>query len=373
MKIGFLSTVRVNIGDELIRYGIENLMRARYGESFEAVVVNKHNPASAYPAGHFLHKLGGIQNKYLRVLSTELASLTCYKRKKSLFDDCDLLVQSGMPVFFHGAWRTEWSFSIWHEIIGRLSRNVPVVNLAAGSCYPWEERDNVRVHKMDRWFIRKILGYCKLTTVREDLAKTVVQDAGIEVESLPCTAFLAGYGRTLKKGPDSYVFLNYMPGAGHQGWIRQEDSSRWEQVFNGVVERLRDQYNLAFICHDQREHDAAEALAPDLPRFFPKTPKEYLDVAELGVAGIFNRMHACVGMAGLGIPSIALGMDTRMMMVKKIGLSAFHASTVDVDMLVHEFAVLMKKRDEESARLRQLSLDTYSRYCDLLSGVLPTL
>ncbi len=49
---------------------------------------------------------------------------------------------------------------------------------------------------------------------------------------------------------------------------------------------------------------------PACPGSGLKTPQEYFEAVTTAKAALCNRMHAAVGLAGLGIPAIAVGSDT---------------------------------------------------------------
>jgi hypothetical protein len=49
-------------------------------------------------------------------------------------------VQCGAPVLWPNCNKCEWAEPLWYSVIGRLHKKTPVLNLAAGSCYPWEKQ-----------------------------------------------------------------------------------------------------------------------------------------------------------------------------------------------------------------------------------------
>ena len=109
-----------------------------------------------------------------------------------MFDDRDIIIQCGTPVIWPGCSKASWVVPIWHNAIGRNQDKAVCLNLAAGSCFPWENQPNIISDHDDRIFLESILKYCKLSTVRDDLANELVAELGYSVDVLPCTAFLAG-------------------------------------------------------------------------------------------------------------------------------------------------------------------------------------
>ena len=73
-------------------------------------------------------------------------------------------------------------------------------------------------------------------------------------------------------------------------------------------------------------------------------------------------MHASVGLASLGIPSIAVGTDTRLLMVKALGLPSAYVKEMNVDQLEDMLENLIKHRGQERERLLALKSETRKEY-----------
>ena len=131
MRVGLLTTLNTNIGDDFIREGICLVLREVFrGHEVEFVPVNKHQPSTVYTGWHLIH-LRRI-TRYLprwRYRVTGLVERTVKRPKLSRFDSCDLIVQCGTPVLWQHCHLCEWADLIWHQVIGRLSQSIPVLNL----------------------------------------------------------------------------------------------------------------------------------------------------------------------------------------------------------------------------------------------------
>lgn len=372
MRIGLVTTLNTNIGDDFIRGGICLLLNEIFnGKEISFVSVNKHNPLLVYPNWHPVHlaKFTHLLPRGQFLLNGTINKFAP-KLRFTRFDTCDLIVQCGAPVLWNGCSKNEWAKPLWHEVIGRLSRRIPVLNLAAGSAYPWTAQPVSINDPEDAEYLQAIHGYCRLTTVRDRLAEKLWKGLEAQTSLLPCTAFLAAGERLSPTSEDGPVLINYMNGGGHFEWDQGIDSKIWQGTVIQLIGKLRDRHELVFLCHNQSEYELANALDPTLPRILPKTPEEYFSLLSSAKTALCNRMHATVGLAGLGIPSIAVCTDTRLLMVKELGLPTFFVKDVGVESLEAEIERLLEKRFYEKERLLALKVTTRQRYLELVQSVL---
>lgn len=364
MRIGLITTLDTNIGDDFIREGICYLLKEVFKEEqLEFVSINKHRPFTVYPSGHPIHLRDladhlPVFNNHAKNAIETLFSKIGY----SNFDNCDLIVQCGAPVFWPNCSENEWAKPLWHDIIGRLFEKIPMLNLAAGSCYPWEKQPEALEPSDDVKYIKSILGYCRLTTVRDRLARSICKSVGSEVPLVPCSAFLAARGRKAELKESGYILINYMAGGGHFEWEQGIDAGQWENTVKQLISNLGKRHKVAFLCHDEKEIMLAKKIAPGLPVFFPKTLMEYFDCVSNAKFGICNRMHASVGMAGMSIPSVAVCTDTRLLMVAELGLPVHYVKDVDAAILEEEVERVLKSLEAEKERLLVLQDMTRSMY-----------
>jgi hypothetical protein len=371
MRIGLITTLNTNIGDDFIREGVCNILRGIFGaREIEFVPINKHKPLTVYPKWHPVHlsKLARFLPKG-RSYANHLIENFASKLGHSYFESCDLIVQCGAPVLWLGCHRCEWAQPLWHHVVGRLSQRVSVLNLAAGACYPWERQPSYVTDQKDAQYLQSILDYCQLTTVRDRLAKQLCASLGKETPLIPCSAFLAA-GDQVSTDNDGPVLINYMSGGGHFEFDQGIDSSSWRQVVEGLIQRLQTRHKLAFLCHSEVEYNLARELEPTLPRFWPKTPQEYFTQVAGAKVALCNRMHASVGLANLGIPSIAVCTDTRLLMVEAIELPYLYVKEANIDLLEEKLEDLLAHRQHERERLLALRADTWTRYIEVVADVI---
>jgi len=369
MRIGLITTLGTNIGDDFIRTGLRRMVQEVFaGKEIEFVPVNKHEPYTAYPAWHPV-RIAALA-KYLprgKGMAGKLIDALLATPALSKFEDCAAVIQCGAPVLWPGCHQCEWAGPLWRRIVGRLRECIPVFNLAAGSCYPWERQPTTVEDRADAKFLTAIHGYCRLTTVRDRLSRQLFDSLGCAVSHIPCSALLAADEPGSSSNGDGTVLINYMPGGGHYDFGQGVNGSNWHNTVRGLVARLRRRHRVAFLCHNETELNAASSVADGLPCHLPKSVAEYFAVASEAKAGIFNRMHASVGLAGMGIPSIAVGTDTRLLMVEHIGLPCFYVKDARLEQLEEKLEGLLLNRAQEKERLMGLRRDTMRSYVEAVS------
>lgn len=364
MKIGLITTLDTNIGDDLIREGICRVLGEVFkGKPLSFISVNKHKPYTVYPAWHPIHLRNAADRLPAgrRILKQSIERLFP-KLGLSRFDDCDLIVQCGAPVFWPHCSHNEWAQPLWHEVVGRLCGKIPVLNLAAGSCYPWERQPTAITIPEDEQYLRAILGYCRLTTVRDRLSQDLCRTMGTETPLIPCSAFLAAQDKKVQILDSHYILINYMTGGGHYSWEQGINDAKWEETIKLLIARLGRRHKMAFLCHNDAELSLARQTAPDIPVFFPRSLTEYFDSIAGAKFAICNRMHASVGMAGLGVPSLAVGTDTRLLMVSQLGLKTFFVKAAPAEILEESTESALRLLTREQERLFFLKNDTWKHY-----------
>jgi hypothetical protein len=288
------------------------------------------------------------------------------------FDSCDAIVQCGAPVYWpECATTTAWRKRIWREVVARLHRRIPVMNLAAGSCYPFEQMPESFATKADAEYARWLHHLCSATSVRDPLAQKLLENTGCEAELIPCSAFLFTSPEQVRPEPDGPVLINYMPGAGHYDWGQHILPEIWENCVCELIHRLGTRYRVAMLCHSEKELDHARRIAPRCEHIRPQTHREYAALVGNAQAAVCNRMHASVALAGMGIPSVAVGADSRLLMVRQLGLPAHFVKDVNVDLLEREVEEGIANREWTARRLEKLQAETTVRYADLFMRTLP--
>lgn len=368
MRIGLLTTLEHNIGDDLIRQGVIRVLgEALPDRGLEFVPVNKHKPDTIYPPGHPVH--WGRYSPAYRSRVTALLRKALYRFGGSVFDGCDAIVQCGTPVYWRQCHRADWATPIWYQVIGRLSSQVPVLNLAAGACYPWERQPAGFESTEDAAYARDLAGFCRVTTVRDPLAQTLVSTVASEPELLPCAAFLST-GVQPPAADDGLVLVNYMRRGGHYDLRQSIDQDVYERTMKALLGRLSSRHRVAFVCHNAKEESLARELAPELPTIRPGDAAQYAQSVGAVKAAICNRMHAAVALAGMGVPSIAIGTDTRLLMAEHIGIAVRYVKGLDGQEVEDALERMIRERAQYRDRFATLQRETQARYVSIIRETL---
>jgi hypothetical protein len=373
MRIGLITTLNTNIGDDLIRQGIILIFREIFkNDKLEFVLINKHYPMTVYPTWHPVHWTKIVPHFGARRSVSKYLNKVLYNFGFSLFDDCDVIIQSGAPVFWDGSHSAEWADILWRHTLGRLHKDVVILNLAAGSCYPWEKKAGIKISDKDEEYFKTILGYSKLTTVRDVIAKTICKSLDYNVPYLPCTAFLNGQrcDRDISLSDDKMILINYMYGGGHYDWGQGINKISWKDNVINFIKNIRKRHKVGFLCHNKNEYELAYHIDSSVPRFYPKNPKEYTEIVSIAKVALCNRMHASVVLASYGIPSIAVGTDTRLLMVKALGLPCIYVKDANNEILENTIEDILTNRNNEKERLLFLRSNTWNNYKKEISDVL---
>ncbi len=286
--------------------------------------------------------------------------------RRSKFTDCEFIVQSGAPIMWPGCDRNEWKDLIWDFAVKNVHQKIPVLNLAGGSCYPIENIPAQIETENEANYLKNIFSYSSVKTVRDPIAKKLLDNLDIEgVQLIPCTAFLS---LDIAEADERNIFLiNYMEGGGHFDWNQNIDSRSWRETVEEILKRLKKDVEVAWLCHNDKEFDLAKSFKTDQKIFFPKTIKDYSELADVAVGGLFNRMHASVAFASMGIPSIAVGTDSRLSMVDQLGIKNHFVKNVNASDLFDEITDMLNNRMSEMNRLKNLKAATMKTYQEVLA------
>ncbi|MBT0769459.1 polysaccharide pyruvyl transferase family protein [Kineosporia sp. J2-2] len=342
MKIALISTKATNIGDDLIRRGVRRLVVSALADSYDGEllwkVVNKHQPWTVYLKSQAARSVVARMPFGQRQVTEALTRISRRTGRDTVFTDADLVIQCGTPVMWFGVHESEWQGPIYDDALGREGRP-PTLNLSGGSCFPWIAARPVQLIGADRMAISTMLDRSDLFTARDRLAAEVAGSLGRPTEVFSCAAIHSG-GAVPAPGDGGVLLVNVMRRGGHFDWGQNLSSESWLATVDKVLAERTGRDRILFICHSDDELALARSRWPQHEAVLPRNTEEYLEVARRGRIGLVNRMHAAVTLAGLGIPAIGIGTDTRLLMVEQAGQPIRYVGDAEADELIEALADL---------------------------------
>jgi hypothetical protein len=361
MNITLISTKATNIGDDLIRRGVQRLLvDALPGADINWTVVNKHQPWTVYLKSALASTAIERLPRGKRRLTGALGRVSRVSGAPTAFSDADLIVQCGTPVMWHGSGTSEWQEPIWNEALGRPGR-APVMNLSGGSCYPWTAPRPIALDPADKAGIAMMLRRSDMFTARDNIAKEICESLGAACAVFSCAAVHSGGGvpAAEAEGP---LLLNVMPRGGHFDWNQRLDPSRWLSAVDQLIAERSGKDTFLFLCHSRDELDLARGRWPAHEAVLPESTDEYLAVARRGRVAVVNRMHAAVVLAGLGVPALGIGTDTRLMMVEQTGQEIAYLGDADGPRLIESVERLDAEQSTRRQSLLQRERDSFAAH-----------
>ena len=362
LKIGFLTTLGHNVGDEFIREGIRAALDAA-GAAYAPLYVHKLSEDSLHEPAE--DESVSVADKYW---------------------DSDLFIQGGAPVYWHlqngtsTSLTSEWHRWMWEDRIlaggqaaGAGRRHPLFLNLGAGSCQPWGENGDTFLADAECVdFARRAGERSELTTVRDPVASRLLTTLGIAHRALPCPAFLAAARHRLDVAPSAgYLGINLMPLGGHFDLTAGFDAARWHEDCLRLTTTLRRLGPLVFVAHDAAERDFMQRFAVAGERVYLSASwRDYLDLYAGCALVVANRVHGAVCAAGFGVPGIILGNDTRAEIGCALDLTLFQSGVASPQEIATAAARLLADRKHRAGELRALREDTLQTYAQLLRTVL---
>src|SRR5690606_18222723 len=129
---------------------------------------NKHKPETVIRKGSLMDIVNNLPNFRGKRRLVNFFRNNKIHATSSVYSDQDLIIQSGAPVLWPNCQSNEWAQPIWYDVVGKLKNKIPSINLAAGSCYPWEKQEGF-MSEGEKRYAKDIGSFCKLTTTRDTL------------------------------------------------------------------------------------------------------------------------------------------------------------------------------------------------------------
>jgi len=117
------------------------------------------------------------------------------------------------------------------------------------------------------------------------------------------------------------------------------------------------------LARSEYERRLAGQVAPDLACDQLHDTVSYVEAG--AKVGFVSRIHAAIPLAGIGVPSLVIGNDTRLGMVETMGLPTVTPKAATAGEIISTLENLIAKGAAERERPRTLREETIGRYVDL--------
>lgn len=363
MKVTIITTVRHNVGDDFIREGVMHVLEHALGENLDYQLIHKHTPVSARPGFEFIRKY-----RISKAVDSVLPDLPALDKVLG----CDLLVQSGAPVFWthpqgpHCA-DNEWFGPLIERRYRRVASRVPFFNLAAGSAQEYRSDGSeilAPFARVDREYIQRLMSLTDVVTLRDRVAQNMLHLLGWHADVIPCSSIFSAQQLGIMPAQGEYVALNFMDGGSHFDFSGDISKARWLTEFRKFYEVIKTREKTVFICHDDKEVRMARMVDEQANIFYSADYRDYLRMYAQCKYGVMNRIHGCFGLSSLGRPSFLIGSDSRTRMAREINLPFDYVNNVDAERLLDECGALEDRWQnyrEEMDAIKARALSDYQR------------
>lgn len=365
-KVALLVHRGGNIGHDLMAVGVETAVREAFGGEVQIDFFEQHNHFEIYPANHwlrFMHRVPQGRFGFIRRwLNSDSMRHRLWQQASAL--DYDVAIACGGPNIVPGGSRTPELGLMLHHMNGAFHhRGVPLIDVAVGACFPMERGAQRLEDEADRRFYATALEFCRMITVRDVVARAVVRDLGFDPPLIPCAAIATG--RVFERGHQlsgGHVVINFQRLGANTDWGQGVDPKAWLCTMQEVISDLGKRHALMILAHNEYERRLAGMLAPQLPCHLPKTTDEYADVISAAKVGIVSRIHAAIPLAGIGVPAVVVGTDTRLGTAVQVGLPTMFVNKATPEWIVDSVEALVASAAQEHERLISLREAAISQY-----------
>ena len=195
--------------------------------------------------------------------------------------------------------------------------------------------------------------------------------SGRDAQVLPCTSIFARDNINIDIGKGDYIVVNYMENGGHYTFGQKISSTKWYNNFSKIVEKLEPYGRVIAACHDKKEMQIAEKIAPNIEKYIlPNNYMEYMRFYSRARFGIVNRVHAGFMMASFGRPCAVIGNDSRALMMKNLQLPTYFVEDVNsvlIDTIIHD---LLEQEDSYRSIIEEIRVKARTSYTEKITKAL---
>lgn len=362
IEIAFITTVNHNVGDDFIREGIKYLL-SKLDLEINYSYIHKHAPVSVR------HGFESIRNYKFSVIIDNILPVS-FSKDKIL--KADFLIQSGAPVF--------WCHSVqsnahcadneWYKPLIKkrfLKSSAKFINLAAGACQTWQSTGDevARCPKCSK-YIREINSLADVTTLRDNIARNMLNSLGIDAPVIPCTSIFVSDALGIKPKKPEYVAFNFMTGGGHYSFGQKIDYKKWNNVFADFYNEISKTEKCIFVCHSINEVETVNEIFPGAETFFSDRYTDYIRLYAKVKFGIMNRIHGALPIISFGRPAVIIGNDSRAKMAEVVGAKSYFVNDMTFEKLIEIYNFLNSDADNFSEKFAEIKENAEIEYLRIL-------
>lgn len=381
LNIALLSHRFGNIGHTFMAVGVEEIVKDAFGPEVKTDHFEQHHFFDIYPFYHPLRlthliKHGSIP-KIRNFLATEKACNFFWRQLKNL-SIYNLAVACGGPSIIKGVWKVpEMKLMFLHQLGGFVYHGVPVLNLAVGSGgyglerIPKTAKEAFEPEDID--YFKRLFSYTTCATVRDELAKKLWLQIGYDAPLIPCAAIAAGrrfeqYKDKMISTNEKHIIINFQKCGANEDWGQSVATEKWKKTIQELLMRISKRHKVVFLAHNETEYDLAGKVDSSIPRYLPKSFEKYARIIGRAKAGLVSRIHAAIPLAGIGVPVVGIGTDSRLGTLEVMGLKTYYIKNVSSELLEENLEYLMIKAQFEYERLIGLREDTIKQYSKIMQA-----
>jgi len=350
MRIALLCHKTGNIGHLFMAEGVRHILLQAFGKEIDIIDYEQHQPFCIYENLPILTRIKYDTrfNSVKKFLNKEKISTYMWKNFSQNLMRFDLAISVGGPNIVKNVYKSGDMQLMLHHMLGAFHYNkIRVLNLSNGSCFPLEDIPQ-QLDNHDILFWQRVWKYSYLITFRDKLAKKLLQPIiKYDAPLLPCPAFILGetFERFIEK-KNNYIIINYQRKGANDDWGQKVDEKKWKNTIIQIIKNLKKRHKIIILCHNQVEEKIAKDLnLQDISILYPKNLIEYAKIISQAKAGLVSRLHASIPLAGIGVPTILIGTDTRLLSAELVGLKTYYVKDVLPEKIIDDVENLIEKSE----------------------------
>lgn len=369
MNIRFISTIKINPGDNFIKHGIVNLIDEILPD-IESETLNKHKPylnLNKFDNSSEFSTNWRISKYYFRFINFMTYR---YKNENLLYVHC------GMPFFYNFKgfiFKISTFNSLWYKVFYTkkfLKSNNKLFLLSIGTTV-YSENEYSEILKNQKFIkkVKEIGNKSNLIITRDIKTKEIFNTANIESVNLACSSLFAYGENDINFEEKKYVLINLMKN-GSNGYKNIDKNLIWDSKIVNIVNEIKKDHDIKFVSHSKSDYAFSKNLFPEFENFYFQDWKQYLNIYKMGYAGIFNRIHGAMINTSALNPTICINIDSRIEMLSRLNIPTFNSHDFETSELLEQFNSSIENISTIRTNIQNLKLREKNSYISELQKFL---